>query len=293
MWVALRWGRARSQGFSGSALFCWTLEGELSDITYPQPDDPRRRNGVLRVLLVPALGAAAVAIWWAAAQWTGLPEFILPGPVRVVSRFLEVLTDGSLIRHTMATGTEVALGLIAGTISAITLGYLLAKSPTLERLLSPYVVASQAIPIVAIAPLLIIWFGPGRLSKILIAALIVFFPILINTIVGIRSVPADLYNLMRSMRATRWQTFAKLELPAALPVLLGGLKVGATLSVIGAVVGEFVAAEEGLGFLINLGRGMYDTALVFVAVFVLVALALSLYGVVALLEASLVRWRRR
>lgn len=245
------------------------------------------------MLLVPALGAAALAIWWAAAELTGLPEFILPGPGGVVSRFLQVLSDGSLIRHTMATGTEVALGLIAGTISAITLGYLLAKSPTLERLLSPYVVASQAIPIVAIAPLLIIWFGPGRLSKILIAALIVFFPILINTIVGIRSVPADLYNLMRSMRATRWQTFAKLELPAALPVLLGGLKVGATLSVIGAVVGEFVAAEEGLGFLINLGRGMYDTALVFVAVFILVALALSLYGIVALLEASLVRWRRR
>lgn len=265
----------------------------MSDITYPQPGDRGRRNGYLRLLLVPALGAAALACWWAAAEITDLPEFILPGPVSVVTRFLGVLADGSLMRHTMATGSEVALGLIAGTLSAITLGYLLAKSPTLERLMSPYVVASQAIPIVAIAPLLIIWFGPGRLSKVLIAALIVFFPILINTIVGIRSVPADLYNLMRSLRATRWQTFTKLELPAALPVLLGGLKVGATLSVIGAVVGEFVAAEEGLGFLINLGRGMYDTALVFVAVFVLVALALSLYGIVVLLEASLVRWRRR
>lgn len=268
------------------------MERPLSDSNYPSSQNQRFRDGTLRALLIPALGTAALAAWWAAAELTTLPEFILPGPASVVIRFSAVVRDGSLLRHTLATGSEVMLGLLAGTISAITLGYVLAKSPTLEKLLSPYVVASQAIPIVAIAPLLIIWFGPGRLSKVLIAALIVFFPILINTIVGIRSVPADLYHLMRSMRATRWQTFTKLELPAALPVLLGGLKVGATLSVIGAVVGEFVAAKEGLGFLINLGRGMYDTALVFVAVFVLVALALSLYGVVAMLEAMLIRWRK-
>jgi NitT/TauT family transport system permease protein len=178
-------------------------------------------------------------------------------------------------------------------LTAAFLGYILAKSPMVERWLSPYIVASQAIPIVAIAPLLVIWLGPGLFSKILISALIVFFPILINTIIGLRAVPEDLRDLMISLRATRWQTFRILEVPSALPVLLGGLRIGATLAVIGAVVGEFVGSDRGLGFLINIGRGQYDTALVFVAVFTLVIMALSLYGLVVLAEQQLLGWQQR
>jgi NitT/TauT family transport system permease protein len=154
-------------------------------------------------------------------------------------------------------------------------------------------VASQSVPTVAIAPLLVIWFGPGLFSKVLICTLMVFFPVLINTILGLRSVPDDLRDLMRSLQATRWQMFTRLEVPAALPMLLGGLRIGATLSVIGAVVGEFVGADRGLGFLINQGRGVYDTALVFVAVFTLITMAMMLYGVVVLLEARLLSWQRR
>ncbi len=204
-----------------------------------------------------------------------------------------VIENGSLLWHTSYTLLEVGLGLTAGAFLATVLGYLLAKSSTLERLLSPYLVASQAIPIVAIAPLLVIWFGPGLFSKVLIAGLIVFFPVLVNTVVGIRAVPQDLRDLMRSLRATRLQTLRYLEIPAALPVFLGGLRIGATLSVIGAVVGEFVGADRGLGFLINVGRGQYDTALVFVAVFTLVAMALLLYGAVILLERKLLAWQHR
>ena len=158
-------------------------------------------------------------------------------------------------------------------------------------MLQPFLVASQAIPIVAIAPLLVIWFGSGIFSKILICALTVFFPVLVNTVVGLRAVPDNLRDLMRSMRATPWQTFSQLELPAALPVLLGGLRVGATLSVIGAVVGELVGSDRGLGFLINVGRGQYDTALVFVGVLTLVFLAILLYSLVHALEKSLLRWK--
>jgi NitT/TauT family transport system permease protein len=173
------------------------------------------------------------------------------------------------------------------------LGYLLAKSPAVEKLVSPYIVASQSVPIVAIAPLLVIWFGPGIFSKVLICALIVFFPVLINTVVGIRAVPEDLHDLMRSLQATRWQTFRLLEIPAALPVFLGGVRIGATLAVIGAVVGEFVGADRGLGFMINRARGQYDTALVFVAVLALIVLALSLYASVLLLERRLLSWQAR
>lgn len=229
--------------------------------------------------------------WWLAARLSGLPSFILPSPGAVWTRFIKALMDGSLIVHAGVTLLEVVLGLVTGVLLATVLGYLVAKSRTLERALSPYLVASQAVPLVAIAPLLVIWFGPGMFSKVLICALIVFFPVLVNTVVGVRAVPPALHDLMRSLHASRHEILLKLEVPAALPVFLGGLRIGATLSVIGAVVGEFVGADMGLGFLINVGRGVYDTALVFVAVFTLIALALSLYGLVILLEKRFLEWQ--
>jgi NitT/TauT family transport system permease protein len=231
--------------------------------------------------------------WEALARFGGLPAFILPSPLLVAGRFGRSLADGSLLRHSWVTLSEVLLGLLAGTSSAMLLGYLVAKSRLFERLISPFLVASQAIPIVALAPLLIIWFGPGMFSKVLICGLIVFFPVLVNTVVGLRAVPRALYELMRSLHASRWQMLRHLEIPAAMPVFLGGLRIGATLSVIGAVVGELVGADQGLGFLINVGRGQYDTALVFVAMFTLIALALSLYGLVILLEKKLLTWQER
>ena len=242
--------------------------------------------------LLPLLAIGiALLIWEGATKWSGLPQFILPSPSAISARLLRALIDGSLLRHTLVTLSEVLAGLAIGAVFASLLGYSLAKSTTLERALSPYIVASQSIPIVAIAPLLVIWFGPGQISKVLICALIVFFPVLINTIVGVRTVPAELYDLMRSLRASNTQIFWKLEVPAAMPVLMGGLKIGATLAVIGAVVGEFVGADQGLGFLINLGDGLYDTPLVFVAVITLVAMALALYAIVATLEHRLLAWR--
>jgi len=243
------------------------------------------------LLIILSIGLALLG-WQVLAQVGSFPAFMLPSPAQVWGRFMTTLEDGSLLRNSAATLLEVLLGLVLGVGVASALGYTLAKSLPLERLLSPYIIASQSIPIVAIAPLLVIWFGPGLISKVLICALIVFFPVLVNIVVGLRSVPQDLRDLMRSLRATRWQTFRLLELPAALPVLLGGLRIGATLSVIGAVVGEFVGANRGLGFLVNVGRGMYDTALVFVAVFALVAMAMLLYGLVALLEAHLLAWQK-
>lgn len=238
-----------------------------------------------------ASAAAALLTWELASRFAGLPAFIMPAPGDVAARYWKALTDGSLLVHTGVTLAEVLLGLLAGTLVAVGLGYAVAKSQLFERLASPYLVASQAIPIVAIAPLLVIWFGPGMFSKVLICALIVFFPVLVNTVVGVRAVPRSLHDLMHSLRATRGQILRRLEVPAALPILLGGLRIGATLSVIGAVVGELVGSDKGLGFMVNAARGQYDTALVFVAVFTLILLALALYGVVALLEKKLLSWQ--
>ena len=255
---------------------------------------PRRRTRQSMIAWLPSVSLlVGLGIWWAATRTPRLPDFILPSPGLVFTRFGQALLDGSLLRHALVTLFEVMTGMALGLLTASVLGYSLAKSRSIERALSPYIIASQAVPTVAIAPLFVIWFGPGLISKILITALIVFFPILVNTVVGLRSVPEDLRDLFRSLLATPWQTFTRLEVPAALPILLGGLRIGATLSVIGAVVGEFVGADQGLGFLINVARGQYDTALVFVTIITLVILALGLYGLVVLAENRLLAWQKQ
>ena len=248
---------------------------------------------IIKVVFLLISVGVGLTLWWLLTTYSQIPSFIFPSPREVWSRLLIVLADGTLLFHTLITLQEVIVGLGLGLSAAIITGYFLAKSRIVEQVLSPYIVASQSIPIVAIAPLLVIWLGPGILSKILTSALIVFFPVLVNTLVGLRSVPKELYDLMRSLHASPWQRLVKLEIPAALPVFLGGLRIGATLAVIGAVVGEFVSADKGLGFLVNVGRGLYDTSLVFVAVFTLVLLALTLYGTVVFLEVRLLSWQKR
>ncbi|MCL6430380.1 MAG: ABC transporter permease [Anaerolineae bacterium] len=251
-----------------------------------------RHSQALRRLLVASAPVLLLAAWQGVC-WRGLyPPFVLPSPGAVARRFVGVVRDGTLWTHTSVTLLEVFGGLLIGLSVALVLGYLLAKSRTLEQLVLPYLVASQALPIVALAPLLVIWFGTGRLSKIVVCALTLFFPALVNTIVGIRSVERGLRDLMRSLGASRWQMFVLLEVPAALPVLLSGLRIGLTLSVIGAVVGEFVAADRGLGFLVNLARGLFDTPLLFVALFTLMAIALVFYTLTTFLEQALLSWQR-
>lgn len=243
-------------------------------------------------VLLPFVLLLGLIGWSALVRWQAYPVFVLPGPEVVWRKLLAVAADGTLWRHGRVTLSEVVLGLVAGLTVALLLGYWLGKNRTVERLLSPYIVASQSVPIVAVAPLLVIWFGSGLTSKVLVCALITFFPTLVSTIVGVRNVDEDLRDLMRSLRAGRLQTFRLLELPAALPVIFGGLKLSVILSVVGAVVGEFAGADAGLGFLINLARGVLDTPLMFVAVLALVVIAQVLYAIVALAEHWALRWQR-
>jgi NitT/TauT family transport system permease protein len=250
-----------------------------------------KREHVSRIGLA-LLSFVAFLVLWQGVVWLGrYPAFILPTPIAVLKRLDDLIADGALWFHTGVTLREVLVGLGLGTVAAVFLGYGLAHSSVAERLLAPYIVASQSVPVVAVAPLIVIWFGTGMLSKVVVCALTVFFPILVNTIVGVRSVDRDLHDLMRSLEASRWQVIRLLEVPAALPVLLGGLKVGATLAVIGAVVGEFVASSQGLGYLLKQGQQLYDTPLIFVGIGTLMVLAQALYGIVALAERVLLRWR--
>ncbi len=244
------------------------------------------------LITFPIVVATILLLWEGLVRWQQYPNFILPGPATVARKTLALAMDGTLWRHAQVTLIEILLGLGLGVGLALLLGYVLGKSRLLERVIAPYIVASQTIPVVAIAPLLVIWFGNGLLSKVLITGIIVFFPTLISTIVGIRGVDADLHDLMRSLRASPSQLFFKLELPAALPVIFGGLKLSVILAVVGAVVGEFVGANVGLGFLINLGRGILDTPMMFAAVLTLVVLAQSFYAVVSIVERYCMRWQK-
>jgi len=168
-------------------------------------------------------------------------------------------------------------------------GILLARSRLAERLLSPYLVAAQATPILALAPLIVLWFGNGLASKLVITTLIVFFPVAVATMVGIRSVDPRLLEMARSFRATGWQTITRVEVPAALPAILGGMRVGVTLAVIGAIVSEWAGGEKGLGVLINIARGsLFDTPLMFAALATLALLGVGLYLVMVLIERRLV-----
>ena len=243
-----------------------------------------RRLGLVAL----SLGAFLVA-WQLLVVVGGYPEYILPSPAVVAARAVEAIQNGTLQPHLAATLEESVVGFAVGAAVAILVGIMLAKSLTAERVLSPYLVAAQAIPILALAPLIDIWFGGGLTARVVICALIVFFPIAIATMVGIRGTDPLLVEMARANGARPDQVTRLLELPSALPVLFGGLRVGVTLAVIGAVVAEWAGASIGLGVLINIAdQGLFDTPLMFVALATLALLGLTFYGVVLAAERVLV-----
>lgn len=219
-----------------------------------------------------------------------LPPAILPGPASVWMRFLAAWSDGTYVAALGTTAGEVILGWGAGVVIAVPLGYLLGRVQSLEDTLAPYLAGSQAMPIVAIAPLLVVWVGFGLLPKVIVCALIVFFPILATTAAGIRGVPSEVRDAARVFGAGWWPLAIHVDLPLAARSIFAGLKVSAALSVTGAVVGEFVSSEQGLGYLIMLGRTNFDTPLMFVGLLSLILLGAACYVAVSLVERSVIRW---
>lgn len=259
-------------------------------------DAPAQSRHILRRLarrLAPILTVLLLIIVWQMIYTAEIyPSFLIPAPQTVFEAFNESVSDGVLLFHLGVTLQETLIGLALGVLIGSSLGYIIANVPILEDLLSPVIVAFQSTPTIAYAPLLILWFGNDIQSKIVIVVIIVFFPTMMNTIAGLRAVPEGLRDVFRVLKASRWQLFTKLEMPAALAVLLVGLKTSATLAVIGAVVGEFVSVNDGLGSMVAIARNQYNTPLVFVGVITLSLLALTLYTLVSIVEYYLLRWRR-
>jgi NitT/TauT family transport system permease protein len=250
----------------------------------------RWQTRTLNWLLVPLSLVLGLLGWQWLVVARNIPPFILPPPTRVATRFVSAFSDGTWWTHTSTTLVESLLGFALGFAVASVLGYVLAHAPVIEHFVSPYIAASQALPVVAIAPLLLLWLGFGLLPKVVVAALVVFFPMLINTIGGLRRIDPALREVALVYGANRWQIFRYVEVPLALPTILGGTKIGFTLAVTGATVAEFMGADKGLGLLLNVSKGLFDTPLLFVALLTLVAIAMLAYGFVATLERVLVRW---
>lgn len=231
---------------------------------------------------------SVLATWECIVVFTGIPKYLLPAPSAILRRLAEI--GGMLLEHTLITLFESMMGFALASLLGIAIAISIAQSRVVERVIYPYVVVAKVVPIVAIAPLLMLWFGFGVAPKIVIAALISFFPIVVNTVKGLKSTDPQALRLMRSLSATPFQTFVKIRLPYALPYILAGFKIAIPLSVVGAVVGELVGADKGLGHLIMIAEAYLDTEMMFSAVIMAVILGVSLFLLVSVLERHLLSW---
>ena len=233
---------------------------------------------------------AGLAGWEAAVRLTDTPRWQLPPP-SAVARTL--VTDRDLLlRHAGVTLTEVLLGFALALAVGLLLAASIAASPVLERAVYPLVVASQTVPVPALAPLLLIWFGYDLLPKVLVTALVGFFPIVVNGVDGLRAADREVVALLRSLGAGRWARFRLARLPSALPFVFSGAKVAAAVCVIGAVFAELVASKAGLGYLLIRGTAQFQTARVVAAIVVLSLMGIGLFAAVGLAERLLLPWRR-
>lgn len=232
--------------------------------------------------------AAVIGAWQGVVALFDIPAWKLPAPSAIGAEL--VASRALFLRHAWVTLQEVLLGFGVALALGVILAGLIASFPTFQRAVYPFVIASQTVPIIVIAPLLLIWVGYGLAPKIIVVALIAFFPIVVNTVDGLRGVDADMVNMMRTLGASRRQVFVKVQVPTALPFLFSGVKVAITFSVIGAVIGEWVGASAGLGYLTRMSVPLFLTARSFGAVVILSAMGVSLFLAVALLERLLLPW---
>ncbi|WP_312409325.1 ABC transporter permease [Comamonas sp.] len=236
-----------------------------------------------------ALLVLLLAVWEGAGRLGGISALVLPVPSAVLQALWTGLASGYFWPHVAATVQAVLLGLAAGASFGLLAGMALAESVLLERVLRPYVVVSQVVPKLALAPLFVLWFGFGMLPTVLITALVCFFPLMENTLTGLRQVDVQRLQLFRMLGASRLQTLLRLKLPTGLPAILAGLRVAVVLALVGTVVAEFMGATQGLGAVVIAAQGMMDTTLMFAALLLIAALGLLLYQACLLLERRLLR----
>ena len=240
-----------------------------------------------------ALLVVFLVLWEWGPAWVGIPPYIVPPASSVFDEFFRMTGVDRVFFHTAVTAAEVVAGFVLGALLGMSVGYVLGMSPSAEFVLSPYILALQIAPKVAFAPLFVLWFGFTVTPKILVAILIVFFPIMVNVLGALRTVDPDLINLARTFKASRAEIFWKIEFPASMPALFSGLRIGATLAVIGVVVGELVGGNTGLGYLLIFGEGSGNTAMVFVSIILLTVIGIAAYLLVIFIEGRVLHYLPR
>jgi len=229
-----------------------------------------------------------LGIWEGYVRLWAVPKWLLPAPSVIIMTL--VVSRELLLDHTLVTLLEVVVGFGLSLLSGVLLACGIAASRTLERALYPFVIASQMVPIIVIAPLLLIWVGYGLTPKIIVVALTAFFPIVVNMVDGLKSVDPDAVNLLRTMGASHWQIFVKVQVPTSLPFLFSGLRVAMAVSVIGAVIGEWVGSSQGLGYLMIRSKPQFLTERVFAAIVILSVMGLALFVLVGVIEQLAIPW---
>ncbi|MGB3287827.1 MAG: ABC transporter permease [Burkholderiaceae bacterium] len=239
---------------------------------------------------IPLLFVIVVGSWEAVIKLLEIPPYVVPAPSAIWQSLVRGISSGLFISNGLVTLSEAFLGFLGASVLAIVLGSIIAQSRFMERVIYPYLIAIQTTPKIAIAPLFIIWFGFGISSKVIIAGIVAFFPVLVNVIAGLRSTDPQRIELMRSLRASRWQIFRMVMLPSALPIIFAGLQVAVIFSLLGAIVGEFVGSREGLGNLIMQMNINLDTAGVFAVLVCLSSIGITLHLIMHWLQKKLLFW---
>jgi NitT/TauT family transport system permease protein len=230
-----------------------------------------------------------LAVWQLATWLFHIPTWLLPSPTAIWAEFIK--QSHLLSRHVLATGIGAVGGLVLGSVCGVALAVLMVHSKMLERVLMPILVIDQSVPKMALAPIFVIWFGSGMLTRVVIAMVISFFPMVVNTVRGMTTIDRRINDLMSTISAPRWDLLTKVQMPNAVPYIFAGLKVAVPLSIIGAVVAEFMQADSGLGYLVLIAVGNVNTPLVFVAVLLMALLSLSLFAAISIAELALMRAR--
>ena len=246
-----------------------------------------KREQIYTILVL----VSVVIVWKLSTIVFNLSALVLPPPEKVLSRAMELFKSGTVQKHLLVTMQEILVGYGYGAVFGIMVGYILSKAIVLEKALAPYILIFQTAPKISLAPLFVLWFGLGMTSKVVLIALVTFFPIMINTIVGVRSTPKEYYELLTILKATRIQGI-KVEINNALPEMFSGLRIALVLSLTSAIIGEMMGAKEGLGVLLLLGNEMYDLALLFVVIIVISLMSLFLDVFMELIQKKFLSWHQ-
>ena len=248
-------------------------------------------QGVLRTIVEYALSVGVfIAIWWIYVAVKHVPAYILPSPPKVWNSLEKMFVKGTVYPHLWTTTYEVILGFVIGAFLGIVLGYIFIKVDALKTMLMPYLIFLQTAPKIALVPLFVIWFGIGLVSKVVLIISMVLFPVLSGMMLGLESIPPDVRNLMKILKASKWQIFSQVEMQYSLPALFASMKVGIVQAVIGAIVAEWMSGKQGLGYILTYASSTYDTPMLLAGIIVTIILGIATYQVISVLEDKFLYW---